>query len=100
MEQRTVVVGSDIGLHARPAALFVRAAVAAPVPVTIRLGDGRPVSARSMLSVLSLGARKGAQVTLEADGEHADRAVDELAALLAGNLDAPDAGGADVPGRD
>jgi phosphocarrier protein HPr len=41
-----------------------------------------------MLSVLALGARKGTEVTLEADGEEAAAAVDGLAALLARNLDA------------
>jgi phosphocarrier protein HPr len=87
VEQRTVVIGSDSGLHARPAALFVKAAAAAPVPVTIRVGDGKAVPARSMLSVLSLGARKGAEVTLEADGDGAGAALDELAALLEKNLD-------------
>lgn len=92
VEQRTVAIGSDSGLHARPAAVFVKAAAAAPVPVTIRVGDGKPVPARSMLSVLSLGARKGTEVTLEAEaeGEDAARAVDELAALLARNLDVED----------
>jgi phosphocarrier protein HPr len=88
VERRTVAIGSDSGLHARPAAVFVKAAAAAPAPVTIRVGDGKPVPARSMLSVLSLGARKGTEVTLEADGEQAAQAVDELAALLARNLDA------------
>ena len=87
IEQRTVAIGSDSGLHARPATVFVKAAAAAPVPVTIRVGDGKPVPARSMLSVLSLGARKGTEVTLEAEGDDAARAVDELAALLARNLD-------------
>lgn len=88
MEQRTVTVGSASGLHARPAALFVKAAAAAPARVKIRVGDGRAVDARSMLSVLSLGAKQGTVVTLEADGDHAERAVDELAALLAMDLDA------------
>lgn len=87
MEQRTVVIGSDSGLHARPAALFVKAAAAAPVPVTIRVGDGKAVPARSMLSVLSLGARKGTSVILEADGDGAGAALDDLAALLSKNLD-------------
>lgn len=88
MEQRTVTVASASGLHARPAALFVKAAAAAPTKVTIRVGDGRAVDARSMLSVLSLGAKQGTVVTLEADGDHAGQAVDELAALLATDLDA------------
>ena len=90
MEQRTVVIGSDSGLHARPAALFVKAAAAVPVPVTIRVGDGKAVPARSMLSVLALGAKKGTEVTLAADGEEAAASVDALAALLARNLDVDD----------
>jgi phosphocarrier protein HPr len=88
MEQRTVTVGSAGGLHARPAARFVKAAAAAPVRVKIRVGDGRAVDARRMLSVLSLGAKQGSVVTPEADGEPAGQAVDALAALLEKDLDA------------
>ncbi len=87
MPSRSVVVGSTSGLHARPAALFVAAAGAVGVPVTIRAGDKKAVPARSMLSVLSLGAKFGTEVVLEADGDGADAALDELAALLARNLD-------------
>jgi phosphocarrier protein len=90
MPSRTVTVGSASGLHARPAALFVAAAAAQPVPVTIRTGEKKPVPARSMLSVLSLAARCGTEVILEADGEGAQAALDELAALLARDLDASD----------
>jgi phosphocarrier protein HPr len=85
---RTVIVGSSSGLHARPAALFVAAAGAQAVPVTIRTADKAPVPARSMLSVLALGAKCGTEVTIEADGDGADAALDELAALLARDLDA------------
>ena len=88
MVERTVAIGSDSGLHARPAALFVKAAAKTAVPVTIRVGDGKAVPARSMLSVLALGAKKGTEVTLAAEGEEAAAAVDELAAMLARNLDA------------
>src|SRR5262245_2544628 len=87
MPSRTVIVGSASGLHARPAALFVAAAGAQAVPVTIRTGDKKPVPARSMLSVLSLGAKFGTEVTIEAEGDGADAALDELAALLARDLD-------------
>ena len=41
-----------------------------------------------MLSVLSLGAKQGTEVILEADGDGAEAAVDELADLLARDLDA------------
>lgn len=88
MTTRTVIVGSASGLHARPAALFVAAAARQPVPVTIRLGAGKPVPARSILAVLSLGAKHGSEVTLEAEGEGAQQAVDALAELLARDLDA------------
>jgi phosphotransferase system HPr (HPr) family protein len=87
MASRAVIVGSTSGLHARPAALFVAAAGALSVPVTIRTGDKKPVPARSMLAVLSLGAKFGTEVILEADGDGAEPALDELAALLARNLD-------------
>ncbi|MEO3748370.1 HPr family phosphocarrier protein [Plantactinospora sp. B5E13] len=88
MATRTVTIGSASGLHARPAALFVAAAAAAPVPVTIRTGDKRPVPAHSMLSVLSLGARRGTEVVIEAEGQGAEVALDTLADLLARDLDA------------
>jgi len=88
MPSRTVTVGSASGLHARPAALFVAAAAKQPVKVTIRTGEKRAVPARSMLSVLSLGAKCGTEVILEADGDGADTALDELADLLARDLDA------------
>jgi phosphocarrier protein HPr len=87
MPSRTVIVGSTSGLHARPAALFVAAAGEQSVPVTIRTKDKKAVPARSMLSVLSLGAKFGTEVTIEAEGDGADAALDELAALLARNLD-------------
>ncbi|KUL40463.1 HPr family phosphocarrier protein [Actinoplanes awajinensis] len=91
MPTRTVAVGSASGLHARPAKLFVEAAAKAPVKVFIRVGEKKPVPAKSMLSVLALGAKKGTEVTLEADGDGADEALDDLAALLAKDLDADDA---------
>ncbi|MDP9791673.1 phosphocarrier protein [Catenuloplanes nepalensis] len=89
MPTRTVTVGSASGLHARPAALFVQAAAAAaPVKVTIQVGEKRAVPANSMLSVLSLGAKKGTEVVLAAEGDGADEALDSLAELLARDLDA------------
>jgi phosphocarrier protein len=83
----TTTIGSRVGLHARPAALFARAAADLPVDVTIALGDGEPVDASSMLSVMTLGAALGDSVTLRADGDGADAAVGSLAELLASELD-------------
>lgn len=88
MAQRCVTVGSSVGLHARPAALFVQAAAKAPVPVFIAKGDGEPVDARSILSVLGLDARGGDTVVLSAEGDSAGPVLDDLAAVVAANHDA------------
>jgi phosphocarrier protein HPr len=88
MPERRVVIGSKVGLHARPAAMFVQAAAKQPVKVTIaKSAGGNPVDARSILSVLALDARGGDEVVLVAEGDGADEALDELAALVARDLD-------------
>jgi phosphocarrier protein len=87
MPERRVNVGSKVGLHARPAAMFVQAAAKQPVKVTIAKSGGDPVDARSILSVLALDARGGDEVVLAAEGDGADQALDELAALVARDLD-------------
>ena len=92
MPERHVVVGSSVGLHARPAALFTQAAAKVPVPVTIAKVGGAPVDARSILLVLTLGVAHHDEVVLAAEGEGADAALDELAALLSQDLDATPAG--------
>jgi phosphocarrier protein len=89
--QRTVTVGSASGLHARPAAIFVKAAAAQPVEVRAIVEGKKPAKTASMLMVLSLGAKQGTPVTLEADDDADGRgqaAVDVLATLLARDLDA------------
>ena len=87
MPERTVVVASTSGLHARPAALFVKAAAALPTAVRLRVGEGKAVDASSILGILALRVTFGTEVTLEADGDSAGQALDALADLLARNLD-------------
>ncbi len=88
MPSRDIVVGSRIGLHGRPAAMVVRTAAEQSVRVMISKADGKPVDAASILAVLALGARGGDTVTITAEGEGADAALDAVAALLARDLDA------------
>lgn len=82
MPQRRVTVGSKVGLHARPAALFVQAAAAQDVPVTIGKDGVEPVDARSILSVIGLDAKGGEEVVLHAEGEGAEAALDALETVL------------------
>jgi phosphotransferase system HPr (HPr) family protein len=84
MSSRDVTIASAVGLHARPAALFVQAVEASGVPVTLTKGD-KTIDADSILAVMTLGAGHGDTVTLTADDE---AVLDSLAALLATDLDA------------
>jgi phosphocarrier protein HPr len=79
---RTVRIGSSHGLHARPAKLFAQAAKGAGIPITIAKDSGTPVNAASILGVIALGVEHGDYVTLTADGEGAETALDTLAELL------------------
>lgn len=84
MATRDVTIASAVGLHARPAALFVQAVEAGGVPVTVTKGD-RTVDADSILAVMTLGAGHGDTVTLTSDDESV---LDSLVTLLERDLDA------------
>jgi len=87
MTERTVTVASSVGLHARPASLFAQAAAKAGVVITLSSAAGRSVNAASILGVLSLGISHGETVTLSADGDGADAALDTLVEVLSRDLD-------------
>lgn len=67
-----------VDLHARPAADFVRAAMRFPDRLWVGVGD-REVDAKSLLSILALGAKGGTELRLRAEGEQAAAAVEALA---------------------
>ncbi|GAA1068865.1 HPr family phosphocarrier protein [Kitasatospora nipponensis] len=87
MAERRVTIGWPEGLHARPASVFVRAATAVGVPVTIAKNGGNPVNAASMLGLLALGAEGGEEVVLASEAEGAEGALDRLAAMVEQGLD-------------
>lgn len=86
--QRRVRIAASVGLHARPAALFAKAAAAQAEPVKIaKVTDGvagEPVDAASVLGVMGLAAHHGEEVELICTDP---AALDELAALLEQDLD-------------
>ncbi|MDT0266209.1 HPr family phosphocarrier protein [Streptomyces sp. DSM 44915] len=94
MVERRVTIGWPEGLHARPASIFVRAATATGVPVTVARAGGAPVNAASMLAVLSLGAQGGEEIVLTSpaagsatDAAVADEALERLAKLVSEGLE-------------
>lgn len=80
MPSRSVVVGSSVGLHARPATLIAEAAGQLGSSVTIN-----GVDAASSLLIMTLGAKAGDTVEVSGDDESA---VDTIAALVEQDLDA------------
>ena len=81
--EATVTLPPDVDLHARPAAQFVRAAMGFRARIAVGAYE-REVDAKSLLSVLSLGARRGTVLRLRAEGDDAALAVGALADCLAG----------------
>ena len=65
LPEQKAIVAAEIGLHARAAAVFVRAVTDTGLPVTIRKQDGQPVDARSLLEVMTEDFGHGCEVFLE-----------------------------------
>ena len=85
MTTRTAIIASSVGLHARPASLFVQKVTRSGLPVTISRPGGKPVNAASMLAV---GVKWGEEVELSCDAAIGDAFLDELVAFLAVDHDA------------
>ncbi len=87
MAERTLAVASAHGLHARPAALFVKAVTDSGLAVELQKGE-RTINAASILGVVSLGIEHGDEVTLRVTGEGADAVLESLAGFLEKDHDA------------
>jgi phosphotransferase system HPr (HPr) family protein len=87
MPQITLTILNRAGLHARAAAWLARTARQFRSDITVLHGE-RQASARSILSLLALGAGQGAIITLRAEGEDADRALQALDRLATHDLEA------------
>ncbi len=81
MISREVVMINASGLHARPATFFIQKANSYKSSIWIEKND-RKVNAKSLLGVLSLGIAKGMTVTIWADGQDEEAAVNGLESLI------------------
>ncbi len=78
---RTVVVRNAEGLHARPADLLVR--LASRYQATIQIGKNNEwVDCKSILSLLTLGAAQGTELSVSAQGPDAAEAIDSITAFV------------------
>lgn len=76
-------IRNKLGLHARPAALFVKTANQFCCDVLVEK-DGEKVSGKSMLALMMLAAGSGSKLTVHVQGQDAPQALAELEALISG----------------
>jgi len=87
----SVQIQNKLGLHARPAAHFVRLACRFSADVYVSR-DSVEVNGKSIMGVMMLAAEEGARIEIRAEGEDADKAVEELVALIERGFDEDDEG--------
>lgn len=80
--RKKIIVKNKQGLHARPAALFVQIANKFDSRITLKR-DNEEINGKSIMGILMLGAEKGSEIIIEADGEDADSAIVELEKFVA-----------------
>jgi len=84
----TVTITHPTGLHARPAVKLTKLAKSFPAEIRIRGGpDDTWVNAKSIVKVMGLKIRSGAELQLEATGDSADDALSALVGLVERNFD-------------
>jgi len=80
-----LVLHNEVGLHARPAAVLVRALSAFDAEVTVSLGE-QEADGHSVLALMSLGARQGDRIRVRARGPQAAAALDKAKELVEANF--------------
>lgn len=79
--RKKLTVKNKQGLHARPAALFVQIANKFNARITVGR-DKEEVNGKSIMGILILGAEKGSQIVIEAEGDDAHLAIVELEKIV------------------
>ena len=85
MKEVQITITHPVGLHARPAALFVQTAKKFASDVNVTYGD-KTKSAKSILGILGMGVGANARITIQANGADEEAAVDALVRLIESNF--------------
>lgn len=88
MKKITLTIKSSEGLHARPASIFVKAASSFKSNIKIIKNDdtSKEYVGKSIISIMAMAAANGDKITIIADGEDEDIAINELRALVEGGF--------------
>ena len=85
MPEIAVTINHEVGLHARPASMFVKTAAKFSSDVEVT-HDEVTANAKSILDVLTLGAHKNAEIIIKAEGDDAEEALKALKELVLDNF--------------
>ncbi|MGM0501424.1 MAG: HPr family phosphocarrier protein [Bacillota bacterium] len=78
---QNATIRNETGIHARPASLIVQKAGQYKAQVELEYGQ-KKVNAKSIMGVMSLGVNQSKKITVMAEGEDAQKAVDEIIKLI------------------
>ncbi len=84
--KKELVVTNKLGIHARPAAMFVKTANRFDCEVFVEK-DGETVNGKSIMGLMMLAAGPGSKIRVQAEGTDASQAVHEIEALLKRKFD-------------
>jgi len=83
---RDVLVANKLGIHARPAAMFVKTANRFSCDIFVEK-DGEKVNGKSIMGLMMLAAGPGSKLTVHAHGQDASQALTELETLIKRKFD-------------
>jgi phosphocarrier protein len=84
--RKDLVVQNKLGIHARPAAMFVKTANRFECDIFVEK-DGELVNGKSIMGLMMLAAGPGSRIIIQAEGDDAAKAVHEIELLLARKFD-------------
>ncbi|MFA5524287.1 MAG: HPr family phosphocarrier protein [Tissierellales bacterium] len=83
---RTAIIKNSVGLHARPAALFVRTCSKYRSDIFIEKG-GQEVNAKSIMGIMALGVYPGEEVKITVNGIDEEAAINDIIDLIENRLE-------------
>lgn len=81
MAKKTMTITDETGVHARPATILVNKAGGFKSDIQLAY-NGKSVNLKSIMGVMSLGIPQGAEITISAEGDDAEEAVNTIAETI------------------
>lgn len=85
MKLFSYIITDEIGIHARPAGLLVKEAKGFSSKITID-ANGKTADATKLIALMQLGAKKGTEIVVKAEGKDEDAAIIQMEVFMKDNL--------------